>query len=234
MTNACTQILFFPALSSTSCELPTSPNLYPHGIINPNYPGFQRFAHTLDCYPCPTFSENGEYIIDRNNNAEDEDDDEPVDCNLGTYLKLYQTDSDIKMFDDEHALITGIEKMTPPDILFEHPTILRDQHHQPDLIKNLTEEKNILDEANTISIVGDLGKEIAEELGTEYNLKLLRQLQHSTSSTMFKKTKDADLSSATDKTLEKRNMVIENPDMLENNNKTGKLRWIRTSVPCSR
>uniref|UniRef100_A0A336L2B5 CSON003760 protein n=1 Tax=Culicoides sonorensis TaxID=179676 RepID=A0A336L2B5_CULSO len=36
-------------LSSTSCELPLSPgsHLYPHGIINPNYPGFQHLAHTL-------------------------------------------------------------------------------------------------------------------------------------------------------------------------------------------
>lgn len=36
-------------MSSTSCELPLSPRsyLYPHGIINPNYPGFQHLAHTL-------------------------------------------------------------------------------------------------------------------------------------------------------------------------------------------
>lgn len=41
--------IFTEGLSSTSCELPLSPrsNLYPHGIINPNYPGFQHLAHTL-------------------------------------------------------------------------------------------------------------------------------------------------------------------------------------------
>lgn len=42
-------IFFTEGLSSTSCELPLSPrsHLYPHGIINPNYPGFQHLAHTL-------------------------------------------------------------------------------------------------------------------------------------------------------------------------------------------
>lgn len=42
-------VIFTEGLSSTSCELPLSPrsHLYPHGIINPNYPGFQHLAHTL-------------------------------------------------------------------------------------------------------------------------------------------------------------------------------------------
>lgn len=222
------------ALSSTSCELPSSPNRYPHGIINPNYPGFQHFAHTLsDCYPCPSFSENGEYVIDRNNNAED---DESSSVDLSTYLKLYQTDSDIKIFEDTeqsqtHIISSAFEsKSTPPDLVFEHHAAIavRDQEeHQPDLIKNLNQINEMIDDTNC-SIVGDFGKEIAEELDTGYNFKLFKNVQM-TSNNTFKKTEDAKLSSATDKIPDKKEImiitkekVIENPEVIENNNKSGK------------
>lgn len=146
-------------------------------------------------------------------------------------MKLYQTDSDIKLFDEggvgaDEVIMSPPEKLTPPDIVVEHPKIRDQEEHQPDLIKHLNQVNEIIDDANC-SIVGDFGREIAEELDTGYNFKLYKNVSSTVlSSSSMRKVEDAKLSSAIDKIAEVKAgsgkmKVIENPEVIENNNKTG-------------
>lgn len=213
--------LLTDGLSSSSFELPLSPrsNLYPHGIINPNYPGFQHLAHTLSSdYSDPTntfsYSDMEDDCFDRNNN----DCDEPeklveTKTNGGdfkSYLNRYESVTDVKLFEecDEDLICSKLSlSTTPPDILYEH-TFPQDKQ-QPDLIKNL--KADVVDLPNDdkpvpTNIVGDFGKEVEAEFGViGYNLGIFRA--HDLPS-LYQKTTDAALSSAADKTFETKSKLV--------------------------
>lgn len=199
-------------------------NLYPHGIINPNYPGFQHLAHTLSSdYSDPntfSYSDIEDDYFDRNNNENECDEPEKlIETKLdGTNPKSLHVDprkqknskNDCKLFDecDEDVILTKLSlSSTPPDILYEH-TIFQDEH-QPDLIKNLkTETADVSNDDKPLvtNIVGDFGKEVEEEFGViGYNFGIFRSFD---SPTIYQKTVDADLSSALDKTLDTKTKLV--------------------------
>lgn len=201
--------------SSSSYEFPVSPrkNLYPHGIINPNYPGFQHLAHTLSDYSDPntlSYSDVDDEFFDRNNNENDCDEPEKlVDIknnisNTKTYLencKLVTNFNELDKCDEEKVLTKLSLSSTPPDILYEHAF---GQEHQPDLIKNLTIEADthVDDKPLVTNIVGDFGKEVEQEFGViGYNFGIFRSFDMP-SPTIYQKTTDALLSSAVDKAFE--------------------------------
>lgn len=197
-------------------------NLYPHGIINPNYPGFQHLAHTLSSdYSDPntfSYSDVEEDFFDSNNNGGDEP--EKLVEHKSNEIKIVGA-TEIKLLeeDDEDLMLTKLSlSSTPPDILYEHTLV--QEKHQPDLIKNLDLPND--DKPLHTNIVGDFGKEVEEEFGViGYNLGIFKARDLPS---LYQKTIDAALSTASDKAFEAKTKLVphdERPVLSFNVHETG-------------
>ncbi|XP_053599561.1 schwannomin-interacting protein 1 homolog isoform X2 [Plodia interpunctella] len=169
----------------------------PRGIVNPNYPGFQHLAHTLQDY-----SSNIENFYQSENDMTD-DDIEITEIGYENEPNQYENSTEFKNINNNNFSETEISVTK----LYSHSndtfsqTKKLDSHKKnevPDLIKNISENANnnnnnneninsdsnycdadFENNFNTKDIIGDFNKEIEDEIKQllNYNINIEDDLE---------------------------------------------------------
>ncbi|XP_030033433.2 schwannomin-interacting protein 1 homolog isoform X2 [Manduca sexta] len=157
----------------------------PRGIVNPNYPGFQHLAHTLQDY-----SSTIEQFYQSENDMTDDDADIEI-TDLAYEPDQYEISSEFKNINNNN---TNNIKTDSTSTQIE--TAMLDSHNQneiPDLLKTVTKNNNngdsyfdlncsdtdIENNFHTKDIIGDFNKEIEDEIRQllNYNINIQDDLE---------------------------------------------------------
>ncbi|KAG7311503.1 hypothetical protein JYU34_002547 [Plutella xylostella] len=164
----------------------------PRGIVNPNYPGFQHLAHTLQDY-----SSNIEnYYQSENDMTDDDIDVEITDATYESDIKQNEMSIELSnVNNNNNTIITDSLLNNKNDAITE---ILEEQNNQihndiPDLLKTLSHNNNsdtlcfdyncsatdIENNFNTKDIIGDFNKEIEDEIKhvLNYNINIQDEIE---------------------------------------------------------
>ncbi|XP_046961168.1 schwannomin-interacting protein 1 homolog isoform X2 [Vanessa cardui] len=159
----------------------------PRGIVNPNYPGFQHLAHTLQEY-----SSNIEPYYNSENDMTDDDLDADIiesNYNITTHFNNEQLKGD-----NNNEEIKCIEKENVNNGQEKKKSICTSRNDIPDLLKTITHNNNNVDSANyefncsttdiennfhTTDIIGDFNKEVEDEIRhlLNYNINIEDDLE---------------------------------------------------------
>ncbi|CAH0603058.1 unnamed protein product [Chrysodeixis includens] len=171
----------------------------PRGIVNPNYPGFQHLAHTLQDY-----SSNIENFYHSENEMTDDDVDieitdlayEPEPNQNGTdYKNENNNNTDYKNVNKNDLIKTTI--LSPQNKTYSQKNLVDSQiqNEIPDLLKTVSKNNNNNDEIfsyelnctdadiennfNAKDIIGDFNKEIEDEIKQllNYNINIQDDLE---------------------------------------------------------
>ncbi|XP_038216061.1 schwannomin-interacting protein 1 homolog isoform X2 [Zerene cesonia] len=157
----------------------------PRGIVNPNYPGFQHLAHTLQEY-----SINIESFYQSENEMTDDDVDAEITdiqmkCN-GQYEEMNNNNSSKDMYrklsvlECQHPFSSNIETRIGEDIPDLIKTITTNNNNEELTICDITTfDTDIENNFNTKDIIGDFNKEIEDEIKQllNYNINIQDDLE---------------------------------------------------------
>ncbi|XP_022918764.1 schwannomin-interacting protein 1 homolog [Onthophagus taurus] len=154
-------------------------NFQRRGIVNPNYPGFQHLAHTLeygikassdtdltdDDFDCEAESK---YVVDsnnannnnNNNNNNDEEETEYHGDKIDSVNRLDSVENIQKVFYDKTVLNIPLESQSGEPSTSNSNQISDDDDNSPKI--EIKEEEKVYNKDN--GIIGDLEKEIVQEL----------------------------------------------------------------------
>ncbi|CAH4005701.1 unnamed protein product [Pieris brassicae] len=152
----------------------------PRGIVNPNYPGFQHLAHTLQEY-----SSNIENFYHSENEMTDDDNDTDI-----TDFEIKDANENYKELNNNKSEFTNGQLIELSNSTFESTK----QSDIPDLLKTISSNNNNVDAINcditligndiennfnTKDIIGDFNKEIEDEIKQllNYNINIQDDLE---------------------------------------------------------
>ncbi|XP_050361553.1 schwannomin-interacting protein 1 homolog isoform X2 [Nymphalis io] len=159
----------------------------PRGIVNPNYPGFQHLAHTLQDY-----SSNIEpYYHSENDMTDDDLDADIIESNYNITEKF--NNKQIKG-DNNNKEIKCVEKDNANNEQEIKKSISTSRNNIPDLLKTVSHNNNNIDSVNydfncsatdiennfhTTDIIGDFNKEVEDEIRhlLNYNINIEDDLE---------------------------------------------------------
>nr|XP_026487414.1 schwannomin-interacting protein 1 homolog isoform X2 [Vanessa tameamea] len=159
----------------------------PRGIVNPNYPGFQHLAHTLQEY-----SSNIEpYYHSENDMTDDDLDADIIESNYN--VSKHFNNEQLKG-DNNNEEIKCVEKENVNKEQEIKKSICTSRNDIPDLLKTISHNNNNVDSANydfncsttdiennfhTTDIIGDFNKEVEDEIRhlLNYNINIEDDLE---------------------------------------------------------
>ncbi|XP_021183997.3 schwannomin-interacting protein 1 homolog isoform X2 [Helicoverpa armigera] len=167
----------------------------PRGIVNPNYPGFQHLAHTLQDY-----SSNIENFYHSENEMTDDDVDIEITDLAYEPEPNQNVTTDYKNINNNNNIKSDLIKTTllsPQTKSFSQQNCVdsQKQNDMPDLLKNVSKNNNNNDEQlnydlnctdadiennfHTKDIIGDFNKEIEDEIKhlLNYNINIQDDLE---------------------------------------------------------
>ncbi|KPJ06476.1 hypothetical protein RR48_14215 [Papilio machaon] len=155
----------------------------PRGIVNPNYPGFQHLAHTLQDY-----STNIETFYQSENEMTDDDLDTEI---IDATCELKTTDAEINL-NNNLTNYKSKEVNQLSDLQSKTSSSDDAQNDIPDLLKTVSNNNNTIESFNydcsatdiennfhTKDIIGDFNKEIEDEIKhlLNYNINIQDDLE---------------------------------------------------------
>ncbi|XP_014370136.2 schwannomin-interacting protein 1 homolog isoform X1 [Papilio machaon] len=155
----------------------------PRGIVNPNYPGFQHLAHTLQDY-----STNIETFYQSENEMTDDDLDTEI---IDATCQLKTTDAEINL-NNNLTNYKSKEVNQLSDLQSKTSSSDDAQNDIPDLLKTVSNNNNTIESFNydcsatdiennfhTKDIIGDFNKEIEDEIKhlLNYNINIQDDLE---------------------------------------------------------
>ncbi|XP_041968291.1 uncharacterized protein MAL13P1.304 isoform X2 [Aricia agestis] len=157
-------------------------NSVTRGIVNPNYPGFQHLAHTLQ-----NFSANIEHFDQSENDMTDDD----IDADIMDPHNKNTEELSTVINGNEEIMSIDMDNIIPNEKIADNSSSSTDIFDQmPDLLKTINKNNNndvlndctttdIENNFNTKDIIGDFNKEIEDEIRTllNYNINIEDDLQ---------------------------------------------------------